>query len=424
MILVGSQRGGAANLAAHLLNRLDNDHVTVHELRGFVADTLHGALAEAHAISRATKATQFLFSLSLNPPKDAEVRLDALLDAAERAEAALGLNGRPRAIIIHEKQGRRHAHVVWSRIKAQDMKAVNLPFFKTRLKALSKELYLEHGWQLPEGHKTNGWKNPLNFSMAEWQQARRIGLDPREVKQVFQSAFARSDNLASFRAALEESGYFLAKGDRRGFVASDLEGEVFSVARWAGIKTKDLNARLGNPDRLPDVETVQKSLRARMTERLRDFVREDRKSQEAEQKPLTDELNTMVSAHRRERARLQTRQAERWKDETSARQARFRKGLGALYDLLTGKAAALRRDNERETFRAWQRDRAQRERLFEDQMRERSKLQLRLDAIGKTHRQDRQRLTRRIMAVLRPQDRQPPGHGRARQRGGDLEHGL
>jgi hypothetical protein len=70
MILKGSQRGGASNLSAHLMNDRDNDHVTVLEVHGFVARDLHGAFAEAHAISKGTKCQQFLFSLSLSPPKE------------------------------------------------------------------------------------------------------------------------------------------------------------------------------------------------------------------------------------------------------------------------------------------------------------------------------------------------------------------
>ena len=63
MILKGSQRGGGRQLAAHLLNARDNEHVAVHDLRGFCADDLHGAFQEAYAISPGTKAKQFLFSL-------------------------------------------------------------------------------------------------------------------------------------------------------------------------------------------------------------------------------------------------------------------------------------------------------------------------------------------------------------------------
>lgn len=46
MILVGSQRGGASNLAAHLLED-ENEHVEVHEIRGFASENLKGALNEA-----------------------------------------------------------------------------------------------------------------------------------------------------------------------------------------------------------------------------------------------------------------------------------------------------------------------------------------------------------------------------------------
>ncbi|MFK7828758.1 MAG: hypothetical protein AB8B57_03155 [Congregibacter sp.] len=65
MILHGNQRGGARDLALHLLKD-ENDHVEVHERRGFVSDNLVSALNEAYAISKGTKAKQFLFSLSLN----------------------------------------------------------------------------------------------------------------------------------------------------------------------------------------------------------------------------------------------------------------------------------------------------------------------------------------------------------------------
>ncbi len=38
MILKGSQRGGGRDLAVHLMKMDDNEHVRLHELRGFVGD--------------------------------------------------------------------------------------------------------------------------------------------------------------------------------------------------------------------------------------------------------------------------------------------------------------------------------------------------------------------------------------------------
>lgn len=217
MILKGSQRGGANQLAAHLMNMIDNDHVALEDVRGFAANDLKGALEEAHAISRGTKCSQFLLSLSLNPPQDAEVGIEAFREAAQRAGKALGLDGQPMALVTHEKNGRLHAHAVWSRIDADQMKAINLPFFKERLAGLSKQLFLEHGWELPEGHRQNGWRNPLNFSLEEWQQAKRLDLEPREVKQVFQDAWKQSDNAATFRVHAASCRHeTLPRGEQRG----------------------------------------------------------------------------------------------------------------------------------------------------------------------------------------------------------------
>jgi len=254
MILKGSQRGGAAQLAAHLMNTIDNDHVVLEDVRGFAASDLAGALDEAHAVSKGTRCKQFLFSLSINPPKDAEVDIEALRDAAERAGKAIGLENQPFALVVHEKEGRRHAHAVWSRIDADQMKAINLPFFKDRLNGLSKELYLENGWELPNGRRENGWANPLNFTLAEWQQGKRLDLDPREIKQIFRDAWTHSDSGAGFRAALEERGYFLAKGDRRAFVAVDLHGEIYAVSRMAGVTAKAVAERLGRELRAGHVD--------------------------------------------------------------------------------------------------------------------------------------------------------------------------
>ena len=52
MILKGSERGGPTQLAAHLLNERDNDHVELHDLRGFVANDLFGALKEVQAVKK------------------------------------------------------------------------------------------------------------------------------------------------------------------------------------------------------------------------------------------------------------------------------------------------------------------------------------------------------------------------------------
>lgn len=400
MILKGSQRGGARQLAAHLLDDRDNDHVRAIELRGFVAEDLHGAMAETHAIAKGTRCTQCVFSLSLNPPKGFECSLEALVDAVERAERALGLDGQPRAVVVHEKNGRRHAHVVWSRINAQTMTAVPLPFTHNRLKALSKELYLEHGWTLPDGHRDGGWKNPLNFTLEEWQQAKRQDMDPRELKQLFGQAWQEADGVQAFRAALEDKGFYLAKGDRRGFVAVDTRGEVYALARWLDVRAKELSARLGSPETLPSVAATQARIDARMTDRLKEYLRADDAAKQAERAKLAQQVLQMRQAHRTARARQTAGQTQRQQQEQRERAARFRGGMtGLVLDVVTLRYFRLRKRNADEAFASNRRDATEREALHKAQLKERAALQDTLDALRQRHRTERMEMAARVAQV-------------------------
>lgn len=257
MILNGNQRGGAKDLALHLM-KAENEVVEVHELRGFLSRDLMGALNEAYAISRGTRCKQFLYSLSLNPPKDAEVSVAEFEKAIEQAEERLGLQNQPRAVVFHEKDGRRHCHVVWSRINIEKMKAVQMSHDREKLTDLSRELYLEHGWKMPRGIEKRGERDPTNYSYAEHQQAQRVGKNAAQIKADIQAAWETSDNRKSLEHALEERGYFLAQGDRRSFVVIDQNGEIYSLPKQLqrGINTKHVRQRLGDPNELPSVEDI------------------------------------------------------------------------------------------------------------------------------------------------------------------------
>ena len=185
MIIKAKERGGGAQLARYLLTMRDNDHVELHEVRGFVSDDLLGAFCEADAIAAGTRCQNHLFSISLNPPQSADVSVGDFEKAAVEVERKLGLENQPRAVVFHEKDGRRHAHVVWSRIDAERMRAINLSHYKLHLRDVSRELFRTHGWDMPKGMRDWRERDPLNFTREEWQQARRAGLDPKHIKALF-----------------------------------------------------------------------------------------------------------------------------------------------------------------------------------------------------------------------------------------------
>jgi hypothetical protein len=372
MILVGNQRGGAKELALHLLKE-ENDHVEVYELRGFAARDLRGAFNEAYAVSRGTRCKQYLFSLSLNPPATANVGTDDFEAAISRVETDLGLTGQPRAIVFHEKQGRRHAHCVWSRIRADDMKAVQLSFTHKKLIGIARELYLEHGWKMPRGLAKSKASDPRNFTLAEWQQAKRIGQDPRAIKTALQDAWAISDTKAALVRALDERGYRLARGDSKAFVVIDRHGEVYSLPRQAGIKTKEVRARLGDGSDLPDVGSVTAAIAKDMRPVLSGLKSGLLADLRHENKGLRDERQKVLARHRDERQALMTAMEERRWEEARERQARFRTGLKAIWDFVRGQTERTRQRNEAEAKAAAKRDRAEMDALIFRQLEERER---------------------------------------------------
>lgn len=414
MILKASQRAGARPLAKHLLNERDNDHVEVHELRGFVSDRLQGALLETEAAAKATKCKQSLFSVSLSPPASANVREDVFEKAADRIEADLGLEGQPRAIVFHEKDGRRHAHCVWSRIDAGKMRAINLSFYKKKLNEVSRQLFINNGWELPNGFKRAGERSPLNFTLAEWQQAKRAGKDAAKIKAAFQECWNTAGDRSSLKSSLEERGYFLARGDRRGYVAVDHQGEVYALGRMTGARAKQIKERLGDPGDMPGVEEIRQRVARLYEQTLKRHIHELNRAAAAELAPLQQQKRALVAGQREARATLRSNQRTRWTREAAARQERFSKGLRGVWDWLRGRHKALRRQNEMEIVYKRDRDRQERQTLIQEQLNERRKLQREIGRAQTRHANDLERLYRDLARtqLLRYEESEQDGASR------------
>jgi len=75
---------------------------------------------------------------------------------------------------------------------------------------------------------------------------------------------------------LTQAGFFLARGDRKNVhVAVDWNGEIYTLRRALSVKTRDLKARLGDAEKLPNIEatkaiiaSAQKDAHAKLKEQL------------------------------------------------------------------------------------------------------------------------------------------------------------
>lgn len=376
MILKGSQRGGSRQLAVHLGKTEENEHVELHEVRGFMSNDMEGALHEAYALSRGTRCTKFLFSVSLNPPETENVSIDIFEDALGRIENKLGLEDQPRVVVFHEKEGRRHAHCVWSRIKTDEMKAVHLSHYKNKLMDVSKQLYLENNWDMPKGFIDKNQKNPLNYTRQEWQQAQRTNQNPKIIKTALHESWLISDSRKAFEHALQDRGYYLARGDKRGYVAVDVYGEVYSLSRQIGVKKSDITKKLGKAELLPSVDETKASISGRLTRQFKGYGDELNLKHKQEMQPLFHAKQVMTQQHRKARQDQKLTHENRWQSEEQERAARLRKGFQGIWDRLTGAYQRACTKNEKESQKAFLRDRQEKEILITKQLTERGKLQL------------------------------------------------
>lgn len=322
MIPKGNQRAGGRQLATHLLNEFDNDSVEVAEVRGAVATDLHGAFAEWEAISLGTKCRKYLYSLSINPDHmQGPFSRAHYYDFIARTEDKLGLFNQPRAVVFHVKYGREHCHVVWARVDSDNLKAVHLPHDRQKLRAVAQEFARDHGITLPPGMRNNRGKDRFNDrakveSLAEKQQEERTGATKLEHREAITQAWRESKDGQGLIRALEQRGYYLARGDERAYVVVDLAGEIHSLSRFIdGARAKDIRERLSGykMEAMPDIA------------RAREFARQQRESREkAAQKDAGRSTGTTAAKRQADFAAIQKRRRERIAKDRAALETKHR----------------------------------------------------------------------------------------------------
>ena len=326
MILKGNQRGGGSQLAIHLMNSFDNEVVEVADVRGAVAQDLSGAFAEWAAEARATNCEKYIYSLSLSPDQ-AQGRLtrEQYLDLIARTERSLKLVGQPRAVVFHEKRDkdgtlRQHAHVVWSRIDAEKSKAIPIGHDHLKLRTVAKEFARDYGLVLPDGMKKDGKRDRFNDrakqeNLGEKQQQERTGITKAARMAEIAACWTTSKTGPEFVRAMEDKGYYLARGDQRAYVVIDLYGEIHSLSRQLGgvAKKKELMDRLADypPDKQPDVETARAAASRKLQERENALEKGQEAQEPSRQEAIGGRKADEGNLLKQRREDLQARQASR-----------------------------------------------------------------------------------------------------------------
>jgi hypothetical protein len=272
MVIKGRSRSGADELATHLMRVDTNERMEVAEVRGTVAGDVRGALREMMAVAAGTRCKSALYHASINVRVEERMTAEHWPATLDRLEARLGFAGQPRVVVMHEKHGREHVHVVWSRIDAARMCAISDSFNYRAHEEVAREMERALGHEHTQGAhvERDGVERPeRTLSYQERQQAERVGIDIEALTATITELWRTTDTGRAFVAALESQGLRLAIGDRRAFVVIDAAGAVHSLARRIeGVRTATLRERMRDVDlaALPSVAEAREHWRSRSHE--------------------------------------------------------------------------------------------------------------------------------------------------------------
>lgn len=294
MIAKSSMRGGGIQLADHLVKTDENEVVRIVGGRGVAANDPHGAIAEMRGQSAAWTGKKYLDHAHISPDRtmtDEEWQI-----AWNEYEKEFGLASAPYIEVAHSKANRHeHRHRAYLRVDAETNRLFSGHSdsnSKRRDEKVSRILEVKFGHKIIHGKHDVAVIRQLEReglsdvaarvaegseqvrgnakSWNEHQIAKRTGVERSVLIQEVSEAWKQADSGRATITALEQSGYVVARGDRRDVVFIDRGGAAHSPARLLtaggiGTKAKDIRARFADIDisKLPNVERAQEIVRSR-----------------------------------------------------------------------------------------------------------------------------------------------------------------
>jgi hypothetical protein len=229
-----------------------NERVTLAEIHGLGGRDVRECLAELQAIAEGTRTTNGFYVASLNPCEDEQLTPEQWAKAEEVFRRTMGLEDQPYFVVEHEKDGRTHRHIVAGRIDAETMKAIPADFNFQKHEIASREIERELGLTPVESVLVKDRETPRQERRdKDWERFRDAdrGFDREAMKRELTALWHEADSGMAFRAALEDAGYILARGDRRDFCVIDETGKEHSLARCIdGFKAAQIRERMADVD--------------------------------------------------------------------------------------------------------------------------------------------------------------------------------
>lgn len=244
----------------------------------FTAKNAEYLKAQSGVDKRGRKATQgAVYSFSLAWHTEQQPEEQEMTNAADSLLAQLGLADHQAVYVAHSDTDHPHIHGVVNLVHPETGRTAQTSLDHLTMSKWAEAYEREHGRVYCDARVQNnaererlkalkqqkqGLKSEFDQASGEKRKGRSGFVKHREPTAekapTVLELYERSDGGQAFKAALQEQGYTLAKGDRRGFVLVDEQGNVSSLSRQLkGQRAKDIKTRLQG---LKELETAKEAV--------------------------------------------------------------------------------------------------------------------------------------------------------------------
>ncbi len=230
MVIKGRIRGHGRSLASYLLTQGDNECVQVLDVDGnsdLSHQDLRELLGDFSLNEKLTRSRQGLYHCVINPPENESVKFsnEQWLGAVQILAEETGFADQRRAVVLHRKHGRVHAHVAFERYSHDTGKMIPIDHnYRKHDKARQR---MEQAFNQKPTPKRNNRRDLVKQDLTEIWNA--------------------TDSATTFIRQAKAKGYIVAAGSgRTPFAVVDETGRSYNLARQIeGYQTKDIRERFG-----------------------------------------------------------------------------------------------------------------------------------------------------------------------------------
>lgn len=238
---------------------------------------LRKSLLEMSLTSELTKSDKGLYHGLYCPAygEDQTLSDEDWIRAADIMEEERGYTGQKRAIVLHQKHSKIHAHIVWERYdhEAGIMKSDSFSYYAQD--RARRRIEIEFGHQLTPVRNTN---RPV-------------------MKEYLTGVWQQTDNADAFMQAIAEKGYIVAAGTDRPYMVVDETGRSFNLLRQLqGVKTLEVRKRFMTTKLMQEKDAIE-TVRARQA-RSKTATNDNVKEAAASHAKTSEKVFTMKGSFR------------------------------------------------------------------------------------------------------------------------------